>query len=101
MGVIRSVMPKYSVILEGKNFPILSDGKTELLGFMTTRKVKARDLEEAEFKAVELIKQDSSLMASLDQNHEANPEIHLDSIYALKWWNKLGGKGYTFYKMEE
>ncbi|MBA6339284.1 hypothetical protein H4J57_19030 [Colwellia sp. BRX8-7] len=94
-------MPKYSVILEGKNFPVLSDGKTELLGFMTTRKVKACDIEEAELKAIELIKQDSSLMSSLDQNHEATPEIYLDSIYALKWWNRLGGKGYTFFNMGE
>jgi len=93
-------MPKYSVILEGKNFPILSNGNTELFGFMTTRKVKANDLNEAELKAVELIKKDPNLMSSLDLNHEVTPEIFLDSIYKLKWWNSLGSKGYTFYKMK-
>ncbi|WP_426369868.1 hypothetical protein [Pseudocolwellia sp. HL-MZ7] len=94
-------MPKYSVVLEGKNFPVLSNGNTEVLGFMTTRKVKANDLEEAELKAVELIKKDPDLMSNLDKEHEAIPEIYLDSIYKLKWWKRLGGKGYTFYKMEE
>jgi len=93
-------MPKYSVILEGKNFPILSNGNAELFGFITTRKVKASDLNEAELKAVELIKKDPSLISSLDLDHEVTPEIFLDSIYKLKWWNSLGGKGYTFYKMK-
>jgi hypothetical protein len=94
-------MPKFSVILEGKNFPVASDGNTELLGFVTTRKVEANDLEEAELKAVELIKNDQDLMSNLDQEHEAVPEIFMDSIYKLKWWNRLGGKGYSFFKMED
>ena len=94
-------MPKYAVMLEGKNFPVIVEGHTELWGFYTTRKVKANDPQEAEHLAVELIKNDSSLTDMLDQTHNVEPMIFLDSIYHLSWWKRLGGKGYSFFNMEE
>jgi hypothetical protein len=39
--------------LEGENFFIEFDGKEELLGFVTTRWVKADDQKQAELKAIE------------------------------------------------
>jgi hypothetical protein len=51
-------MAYYQVMLEGKDFPMEFDGKEEVLGFVTTRWVKASDEEQAELKAVALIKND-------------------------------------------
>jgi hypothetical protein len=94
-------MPKYSVILEGKNFPMNVEGRRELWGFATTRRVKAKDPEEAELKAVEMIKKDKSLIDAIVKDDPVVPTIYLDSMYKLSWWRRLGGKGYTFYTMEE
>ena len=47
-------MSYFQVMLEGENFFIEFEGKEELLGFITTRWVKASNEEQAELKAVEL-----------------------------------------------
>lgn len=88
-------------MLEGKNFPIKVEGKTQLWGFYTTRKVKAESPDEAEIKAVEMIRNDQELLSSLDHDNETEYKIFLDSMYELKWWNLLGGSGYSFYVIEE
>ena len=93
-------MPKYSVFLEGENFPIITDGKTELLGFFTTRKVKAASKEEAELLAVATIKNDPGLISTMDKSVEAEPKIYMESIAQLRWWSRLGGAGYSFFPMD-
>ena len=55
-------MSYFQVLLEGQNFFVDFEGKEELLGFVTTRWVKAKNPDEAELKAVELIKQDKHLL---------------------------------------
>lgn len=93
-------MPKYEVMLEGKNFPVFVDGKTEVLGFFVTRKVKAVSEKEAELKAVAMVRGDKKLISTLDTSHDAKPKIYLDNINQLSWWSLLGGSGYIFYPME-
>jgi len=93
-------MPKYSVCLEGENIPIKTDGKTEVLGFFTTRRVKASSEKEAEIIAVGTITNDASFIATVDTLAEAEPRIYMKSISKLRWWNRLGGVGYTFFPME-
>ena len=93
-------MKKYSVILEGKNFSLTFNGVTELYGFYTTRRVKAINEHEAELVAVKTIKNDPELLGVINKSSNSSPRIYLERMHSLKWWNKLGGKGYTFYKME-
>ena len=93
-------MPKYSVLLEGKNFPIKTGGKTELMGFYTTRRVKASTEKEAELLAVATIKNDASLISTMDKTSEAEPKIYMESITELQWWSRLNSIGYTFFPIE-
>jgi hypothetical protein len=94
-------MPKFQVVLRGENFPISREGGTKLTGFFTTRYVRAKRAEEAERKAVELVRYDQSLLAMLDPNSSVEPMVYLEEMARIPWWRPLGGKGYTFYPMEE
>lgn len=94
-------MAKYKILLRGENFPINLDSKLSLLGFYTTRTVSAQNEIEAENSAVLLIKSDSSLLASIDNSIPSSPMIYMENIILVKWWNRLGGAGYTFFPMDE
>lgn len=91
---------KYGVRLEGKNFEINTERGVENLGFIATRFVKANSPEEAESKAVDLIRFDKSLNSTLVENNEYEPMIYLVEYWKESWWKRLGGRGYTFYPME-
>lgn len=88
-------------MLRGENFEIIFDGKIQNVGFYTTRIVKAPDLEQAELAAVELIKNDEHLIQMLAKDLNFTPMIYLEEIVQVKWWKKLGGKGYSFFPMNE
>jgi len=98
-------MSYFQVLLEGKNFFIESDGKEELLGFVTTRWVKAKNSEEAEIKAVALIKEDQNLLditRNMDGS-EPNPMIYLSEMCNVNWlayFRRQPGGGYSFFTME-
>jgi len=91
---------KYGVRLRGENFNIVTEGKVENLGFYTTRFVKAATPEEAEIKAVEMVRSDKKLLATLIKVEELAPKIYLEEIWPERWWKPIGSKGYTFYPME-
>ena len=91
---------KYGVRLEGKNFEMNTDRGVENLGFITTRFVKARTPEEAEIKAVDLIKKDAKLTSALVKDRNLEPMIYLVEYWKESWWKKVGGSGYSFYPME-
>ncbi|MBF7074083.1 hypothetical protein ISG33_11800 [Glaciecola sp. MH2013] len=94
------VLAYYQVLLEGKGFCFNFDGEETLGGFFTTRWVKAVSLDDAENKAVELIKNDNSLNGVVVKSDESTPIIYLENIRSVSWltyiWRKPG-KGYSFY----
>lgn len=91
---------KYGVMLRGENFEVTSSAGVENLGFMATRFVKAKNPEEAELIAVEMIRSDESLLGMLFRESKLEPKIYLEEIWLERWWKRLGGGGYTFYSME-
>lgn len=91
---------KYGVMLRGENFAIKSEAEVENLGFFTTRFVKARSPEEAELVALNMIRTDKSLLKVLMRESEFESKIYLEKVWAVPWWKRLGGDGYTFYPME-
>ena len=93
-------MKKYKVLLSGENFELNFEGKTDNFGFYTTRIVKAYSEEEAEIKAIELIKTDNNLLSMLIKNSEYESKIFLEEILKASWWQRTGGEGYTFFSME-
>lgn len=90
-------MKKYSVMVRGESFLVNMDGEQQLLNFVATRKVKAKAVEEAEQKAIDLVKQDSELLDILIENSNYKPTLFIEEVAYLPWWSRLGGRGYTFY----
>lgn len=89
-------------MLRGENFLIRTESEIENLGFMTTRRVTADSVEEAEVNAVDLIRNDPALIGVMaDQDESLPPKIFAEEIYPCKWWKKTGGKGYTFFDMDK
>ena len=91
-------MKKYSVMLEGRNFLLDIEGSVKKYGFFTTRYVEAENPEQAEIKAVQLIKEDRSLKMAA-KNEGLKPMIYLDSITELMSFEgvRLPGTGYSFF----
>jgi hypothetical protein len=94
-------MPKYFVLLEGENFPILQGGDYQLFGFYATRKVKAKDKSEAELLAIALIREDEILLENIDPKSNIESLVKVDNVSRLIWWNRLSASGFTFFLMEE
>ncbi|MFK8068090.1 MAG: hypothetical protein AB8D52_07585 [Gammaproteobacteria bacterium] len=93
-------MPKFSVLLEGQNFPLVLDDETKLYGFYVTRKVLANDQKEAELAAVNSVKNDQKLLSTIDREYDAEPRLFMESIHKLHWWSRLNVTGYSFYPMD-
>ena len=87
-------------MLRGEDFELIFEGKEEHFGFYTTRVVKAVTEEEAETKAVALVKKDKDLISSMLPSSSKEPMIYLESISKAPFWRKLGGTGYSFWPME-
>lgn len=91
-------------MLEGKDFLIEMDGKEELLGYITTRWVKAISPEDAEMKAVGPIKSDDNLI-SITKNMDKSkptPMIYLSEMCCVNWvqyFRRKPGCGYSFFLM--
>lgn len=97
-------MAYYQVMLEGKNFPLEMDGVGEIMGFVTTRWVNAANAEEAELKAVDLVKNDSSLIGAVRDREGFAPMIYLVELATVSWLTfrrRQPGGGYTFYPQSD
>ncbi|WKL58623.1 hypothetical protein Q1W73_06460 [Asticcacaulis sp. ZE23SCel15] len=88
----------YRVMLKGENFRTKTDGKTEILGFYTTRYVEAGSEDEAEHKAVDLIRKDESLKKIVLNAKDDPPLIYLEEIdVVLSDHSNEPVMGYVFY----
>ncbi len=97
-------MAFYQLLLEGKNFCFTFDEKIVNGGFYTTRWIKAESPEEAEEKAVELIKNDDSLKRMIVKSSDTKPLIFLEAISTVSWFTyfrKSPGNGYTLYDEQD
>lgn len=97
-------MSCFKVLLEGENFFLEFDGKEELLGFVTTRWVKANEQKQAELKAVDLVKNDKHLQNMLRSPDAEYPPplIYLSEMDKVSWFTYIRhkpGSGYSFYPM--
>jgi hypothetical protein len=91
-------------MLNGKHFAIKQENEIMLLNFYTTRWVKAGNPRLAELAAVDLIKNDSTLKESVQNERDDPPMIYLEEIKEVSWlefFRKNPGGGYTFYLDDE
>ena len=94
-------MKRYRVQLNGQNFQMRNG---EVLGFYTTRWVKAHTPEMAEKAAVKLVREDPSLKAAVNNKKDNPPMIYLENLAEVGWFEFLRrnpGAGYTFYPDQE
>lgn len=89
-------MKKYKVLMEGRNFLLLMDGKEQRVGFYTTRWVEAANPEEAELKAAAAIKADPRLKSSVKNPKNDPPMLHLTEMSEVEAIERPGA-GFTFY----
>jgi hypothetical protein len=58
-------MNRYSVRLNGQNFLLNFEGNAQKFGFYTTRDVEAESFEDAELKAVQIVRKDETIRDTL------------------------------------
>jgi hypothetical protein len=95
-------MTYYRVRLNGQNFLLNLQGKVKKYGFYTTRDVEAESFEEAELKAVDLVKEDDAIKNSAVNEKDNSPMIYLEEIRILESGEEqLKNSGYSFYTEDE
>lgn len=95
-------MNKYKVMLNGRNFQIPLEGTVQRVGFYTTRFVEANDPEQAELRAVALVKSDEELRTAVRNKPDDPPTIHLEEVVEVVDFEgvQVPGAGYSFYAEE-
>ena len=97
-------MPYYRVLLEAKGIKVLdlSDGPP-IVGFFTTRVVRANSIPEAEEKAKTMVPADWTTGEYAASNVGSRPILRVDTVYASSWWQHLRfeNKGHSFFAEEE
>ncbi len=96
-------MRKYQIYINGENFLMMNEGSKILMGFYTTRWVEASSSEEAEMKAIKLIKNDQSLRRATLNEKEDPLMLYVEEISELENFEGVNppGAGYTFYPDEK
>ena len=98
-------MPYFRVVLEGTGIdvPCLEAGGAPMVGFFTTRLVKAGTVEEAEEKAKKMVLLDWTVGEYASANQGGKPALRVEAIYSASWWQWLIFKntGHSFYTRGE
>lgn len=94
-------MPVFAVMLRGEDFLIRVDDVPTRLGFYVTRFVHARNEEEAELRAVQMVRQANSLRGNI-KTDSLTPRIYLESIERRPWWHRFKTQtGFSFWDMDQ
>ncbi len=94
-------MKLFRCFVHGVNFPLNFDGKPGLVGFYTTRFVRAENAEQAELQALELLRADPILDAPPEKRTK-DTMVYFDEIKEIDSIPEdvnESGTGYAFYSM--
>ena len=96
-------MKKFRVLLRGENFLLDMDGTVKSTGFYTTVFVEARDADEAELSAVEVIRKDDRLRQCVLNERPDPPMLYAEEVDELTRFDGPAHQslGYTFYEEEQ
>lgn len=99
---LEGPMPVFALLLRGENFLIrMEEGVPERMGFYTTRYVRARNEEEAETRAVQMVRQAKSLRANI-RTASLTPMIYVEIIERRPWWHRFKMQpGFAFWNMDK
>ena len=96
-------MKKYRLLVRGENFLINLDDEDQRVGFYTTVFVEAKTEEEAELKAIELLRNDRKLLDGVRNPQSDSPMMFVDEIDELDSFKGLNlpRTGFAFFPQEE
>ena len=91
-------MKKYKVFIHGENFLIKFEGEIVPTGFYVTRLVEAKDEEEAELKAIEMVRKDKSIK-NVKNSKDDPPMLYVEELAEVESFGDLKppGTGFIFY----
>ncbi len=93
-------MKKYVVMLEGRNFIFAHEGEPKLYGFSATRDIEASNPDDANRKAIQEVRDDEELNASLMNSPSNPPRISVMRHIEVKAFDSSTRHklGYIFYE---
>ena len=96
-------MKKYKVLVRGENFRMNLDGEDQRLGFYTTAFVEGQDEEEAEQRAIRLLRDDQEFCQSVLNEQSDSPMMFVDEIHELASFEGLilPRTGFSFFPEEK
>ena len=95
-------MKLFRCFIRGENFPLDFDGKDDLLGFYTTRFVRAETPDQAELLALDMLRENPTLNGVDPSRRTAETMVYFESIEeidSLPEGITEPGTGFTFYPM--
>ena len=94
-------MKLFRCLIEGVNFPLEFEGEPALVGFYTSRFVRAENPEQAELLALELLRADPKLdVPSSKRTKETMVYFEeIEEISSIPDGISEPGTGYAFYRM--
>ena len=94
----------FQVRVHGRNFHLAwvdEDGRSRVkkMGFITTVHVRARNLNEAELRAVNVLRRDKALLTSVRNPKSNPPQMFVENIQELQSFKglRVPRVGFTFY----
>lgn len=88
-------------MLRGEDFLIRIDDTPTRLGFYTTRFVHARNEDDAELRAVQMVRKAKSLRGNI-RTASLTPMIYLEEIERRPWWYRFKTQpGFSFWDMDK
>jgi hypothetical protein len=97
-------MPYFRVMIHGEGIDVPSiDGSKSIIGFYSTRLVKARSAPEADATVRTLILSDWTSGSYAPANRGVPPSLRVESIIKTTVfdWLRFRNAGYTFYSRDE
>jgi len=92
---------KYAVFLQGENFAIPTNEKSDLVGFFATKVVDANTESNAKDQAIALVKKDPKVLEAFSKSKSINPTLNIMVAHELFEGSRMTHTKYTYYAMEE
>ncbi len=95
-------MNYYRVLLLGENFFLRIEGCKKMMGFYKNCFVSSENPEQAELRAVEMVKNEKKLKDNtLNKSWQKQPMIYLEEIYEIEKSEMEEKSGFSFFEMDD
>ena len=92
---------KYAVFLQGDNYAIPTNEKSELVGFFVTKVVDSSTEQKAEEQAMALVRKDPEVKKAIANSKNVNPTLRVKVVHELFKGSRMKHTKYTYFSMED